>query len=896
MTLLARFGGRFLPAVLDHELGGLVGGSALRLAPRAPAPDPPPDAGPTPGVQHDERLPDPAVVPACLRERRQWVCWRYEQRNGKQTKVPVDPHSGAMASPTDPTMWGTFEHAIAACAGAPGLAGVGFVFAADDPFAGVDLDDCRDPKSGELRPWAQKVVNFLDSYTEASPSGTGVKVFLRGTKPGKRCRKAHEGGEIEVYDRGRYFAVTGRHVPGTPTDVEARQHQLDRLHRRLFTPEPAKPPQPPPSTPQQVPPPVPPEARNGKLPDLLDADILRIASRSKSKAKFSTLWAGQTEAFASASEADAALCAILAFYTKDVIQIDRLFRASGLMRAKWDEQRGGQTYGEMTIANALKTVIKRYRPRGKRQRTSRMPPASADASATAEPWRPEIVIDTDEHRVVTETIAAMTADPDIYQRGGALVRVLRTGFPNDAIHRPDGSATISALPAANLRERLTRLANFKRYGRKGETVRAHPPGWLINAIECRGEWPGIRHLVSVSDAPVLRPDGTMWQQAGYDPVTGVLYQPAAAFPPIAEDLGREDARAAADELREVVCDFRFECEEHRSAWLAGLLTPLARFAFSGPAPLFLIDANVRGAGKGLLAQCIGQIVLGREMPVSSYAHDSDEMRKRITSLAIAGDRMILLDNLEGMFGNDALDRALTSTRWKDRILGRSEDVELPLIAIWCATGNNVQVAADTARRLIHVRLDVLDENPESRTGFKHPNLLAWIAENRPRLLTRGLTLLAAYCRAGRPSQNLVPLGSFEGWSSVVREAIVWTGLPDPCLTRARLAAAADTTADALAQLITALEACFGPENGFVLSELITWLYPPQRDQAPQDEVAVLLRGALENLVGTPPGKAPTAKQIGNRLRHFRRRVISGRYLDTDPARSGRGMVWRIHAA
>jgi hypothetical protein len=96
------------------------------------------------------------------------------------------------------------------------------------------------------------------------------------------------------------------------------------------------------------------------------------------------------------------------------------------------------------------------------------------------------------------------------------------------------------------------------------------------------------------------------------------------------------------------------------------------------------------------------------MPVSSYAHDPDEMRKRITAIAIAGDRMVLLDNVEGAFGNDALDRALTTTRWKDRILGRSEEIDLPLLSSWYATGNNVSVASDTARRLIHIRLDVLN--------------------------------------------------------------------------------------------------------------------------------------------------------------------------------------------
>jgi hypothetical protein len=377
----------------------------------------------------------------------------------------------------------------------------------------------------------------------------------------------------------------------------------------------------------------------------------------------------------------------------------------------------------------------------------------------------------------------------------------------------------------------------------------------------------------------------------------VLFEPApgASFPPVHPEVNIDDADAALTTLLEVVCDFPFESEEHKAAWLAALLTPLARFAFAGPSPLFLADANVRGAGKGLLIQTMAHIALGRALAANGYAHDSDEMRKKITALAIAGDRMILLDNLEGLFGNDALDRALTTTRWKDRILGKSEEVELPLIPAWYATGNNVQVAADTLRRIIHVRLDCLDEHPEDRTGFKHDDLLAWIAANRGRLFCAALTILSAYLRSGRPSQNLKPFGSFEGWSHVVREAVVWVGLSDPCLTRTKLAESADTTIDARGQLIAAWQQYDWSGSGIVVSDLLNTLYPPQREHALNDEASVAMRMALENLVGCPPGKVPTPKQVGNRLRQFRRRVVDGCYLDANPKRGKKGMVWHLRA-
>jgi len=516
--------------------------------------------------------------------------------------------------------------------------------------------------------------------------------------------------------------------------------------------------------------------------------------------------------------------------------------------------------------------------------------------APANEGKPNILIDTDEHRVVRETVAALKADDNIYQRGGVLVRVLRDSQPQDGIIRCGGSATITALPAACLRERMTMVATFTKFTRRGDLVvevPAHPTPWLVGAVDARGDWPGIRPLAGISDVPIFRPDGTLWQTPGYDDKTAVLYEPSQSFPPVPQDVNLDDADAAASALLEVVCDFPFENDDHRAAWLAGLLTPLARFAFAGPAPLFLIDANVRAAGKGLLAQTIGQIVLGREMPVSSYTHDSDEMRKKITAIALAGDCVVHLDNLEGSFGNDSLDRALTTTRWKDRILGKSEQVDLPLMAVWYGTGNNVAVAADTARRIIHIRLDVLEERPEERTGFVHPDLIAWVRSERLALLGHALTILVAYSNAGRPTHGLTPFGSFEGWSGLVREAVVWVGLPDPCRTRTQLVEASDTTTDALGQLIQAWRRYDSGDEGIVVSDMLATLY--RKDYPPTDEASVAMRAALENLIGCPAGKAPGSRQIGNKLKHFRRRVVGGQYLDSNPNEHNRkGTVWRLH--
>jgi putative DNA primase/helicase len=156
-------------------------------------------------------------IPEELTERPQWVCWRFEARDGKPTKVPYTPGTERRASSTDLLTWRTFEEALAAYErGGPPYDGIGFVFCSADPFVGIDLDDCRDSKSGHIEPWALKIADRVqEGYVEASPSGTGVHIIVEGTvRDGGRSRKkVHLNGEIvgeiEMYSRGRFFTITG---------------------------------------------------------------------------------------------------------------------------------------------------------------------------------------------------------------------------------------------------------------------------------------------------------------------------------------------------------------------------------------------------------------------------------------------------------------------------------------------------------------------------------------------------------------------------------------------------------------------------------------------------------------------------------------------------------------
>jgi putative DNA primase/helicase len=276
-----------------------------------------------------------------IRDLRQWLCWRIEERDGKLTKVPYSPLTGEKASTSNPETWVGYSLAVEAYR-EHGYGGIGLVFSEDDPFCGVDLDGCLNPEAGEIEGWAREIIEELDSYTEISPSGKGVHVLVRATLPEGRNRK----GRFEAYDRGRYFTVTGKHLAGTPQTIEVRQEALQSVVRRVFGEE---------NTNGQTKPVAAPEpVDNG----LSDSEVLQKALAASNGARFSRLWNGDTSGYGSPSEADLALCGMLAFWTGgDATRIDTLFRQSGLYRKKWDRK----DYRNRTITQALSGKTEFYK-------------------------------------------------------------------------------------------------------------------------------------------------------------------------------------------------------------------------------------------------------------------------------------------------------------------------------------------------------------------------------------------------------------------------------------------------------------------------------------------------------------------------------------------------------
>lgn len=187
---------------------------------------------------------NPQGIPDLLKSASRWLCWSWTwvTHNAKWDKPPLIASSGRNASSTDPSTWTTFEKAYAAW-NAGRFDGIGFALGSDPilkvNFSGFDLDRCIE--GGTIRPDAVFLAQLLPSYTEYSPSGKGIKIFTLGKlPPGQR---ADHDRNFEIYDSGRYFTVTGQHVPAWPGDVCDCQQELTSLYHRLFpqkTPEHAR--------------------------------------------------------------------------------------------------------------------------------------------------------------------------------------------------------------------------------------------------------------------------------------------------------------------------------------------------------------------------------------------------------------------------------------------------------------------------------------------------------------------------------------------------------------------------------------------------------------------------------------------------------------------------------
>ena len=480
--------------------------------------------------------------------------------------------------------------------------------------------------------------------------------------------------------------------------------------------------------------------------------------------------------------------------------------------------------------------------------------------------RPTITIDDDLDGAVEESIKALRNDPNTYQRD-ALVEIATDAKKPRLCLADNGSPQLRVISAATMKRKLSACAAFQRWNSSARScVPCLPSDAIVNAVLSSAEYPGIPVATGIVSCPILRADGSIAREPGYDSSTGLYLNIHGDYPDLM------DPDIAVERLKGVLVDFPYATGAHLSGWCAALVTLLARAAFPGPAPFFLFDANMSGAGKGLQTDAITMIVERKRAARYAFPKDRDELRKAITSVTLSGAQYLLFDNIKGKFGGATIENAMTAGRWSDRILGINRQVDLPLDLIWLGTANNATLTSDMVRRTCHIRLETTCERPDLRTGFTHPDLLDYVKTHRRDLAIAALSIPAMYLAADRPKQDVPPWGGFEGWSDLVRSSLVWAGLPDPD-TREKLAAQADDDTEQLRCLMDGWEELGGEAT---VAEAINIA---GRGTAPTLDL-VLTEMPRNDRNGT----------LGRLLRDYRGRVLGGKRFDRTEHKIPR---WRL---
>jgi putative DNA primase/helicase len=434
--------------------------------------------------------------------------------------------------------------------------------------------------------------------------------------------------------------------------------------------------------------------------------------------------------------------------------------------------------------------------------------------------KPRIVVEFDLAGVVDQCIGVLSESGLVFRRGDVLVDVpgFSNSFSGGNSELQDASYRIRAVPDGRIMEILSSGASFWHYKEDGKIKRITPPAPAIKALLARGHF-ALASLRGLTSIPVMFKPGKVLTVPGYDPESQLLYLPNHGPLTLLEALTLEDAMAALQRLLDPVQDFPFEAEVDKAAFMAAFLTPFARPAIQGPVPFFLVMGNIRSAGKGKLVDVIGQTLLSHSIPALAHTPDPKEEQQQIFSVALAGEQVVLLDNIEGKIGSPAFNSMLTATTVQGRIFHSQQLRSAPMNAVWYGTGNNPILHADLPRRTIFIQLKTDLERPELRTGFRYVDLMGHIHSIRDQSIADCLTILRAFTLAGSPRQLVQAMGSYEAWDRLIREAVFWVMGLDPCERTLGGECRHDPERDALEVLVRTWQAVFPGSGGHHTSEM-----------------------------------------------------------------------------
>jgi hypothetical protein len=390
--------------------------------------------------------------------------------------------------------------------------------------------------------------------------------------------------------------------------------------------------------------------------------------------------------------------------------------------------------------------------------------------------------------------------PWLFVRVGSLVRVKRD---------EKGRAIVEPVGIPHVRGYLTRAADFVSITKNGPR-HENPPDAVVADVLAMGDWP-MPALSGITEMPVFRPDGTIVSQPGYDATTGMFYAPAGnlAFPPIPDKPTAEDVAAALALLGEVFGELPYTDQASRANAWAAVLTPILRSVIKGRVPLALINAPQAGTGKSTFAELVCILGTGREGALMTAPVKEEEWSKKLTATFMEGAAIIVIDNVEGLLVSAALAAALTMAVWKDRVLGFSRTVEVPIECSWLATGNNVELGGDLPRRCYPINLDARVAQPWKRTGYKHPHPQTWALANRGRLVAAALTIARYWFASGCPTASVPSMGGYEEWSRILGCVLAAAGIEGFLTNLEEMYSQANPSAGQWEAFLDAWHECYG---------------------------------------------------------------------------------------
>lgn len=784
------------------------------------------------------------------------------EHEGKTIKEPVDWRTGKLCNPLDPANQTTYAN-VAASGYQPA-----FVFDARDKLGFIDIDNCRDGSS--WTPFAQSIcAMFPGAAIEVSQSGNGLHIIFRYTGPEPAHSKKNVQRGLEFYTDKRFMLLGGHPDPigSAATDCTTAMHALIAEYFQPnaysdcagWTDGPCE----------------------GYAGPADDATLLQMMLASGRRAanvafgaempKFQALWTADADTLGKhypsstgqpfdASAADAACASLLSFWTgKDCERIKRIMLQSGLVRDKWDQR---PDYLDTTIINAVNYTKNVY---------TRM---------VADQGKVVIEVRLGElDRVATEAECALiAANMPIYQRGDLVTPVVTEATASGG-HKTKVVRLISVGVPAML-DYLCRSVRFEKYlVAKASNVATNPPEHLAKIILARaGEW-DFPHLAGVITAPTLRPDGSLLAEPGYDPETRVLLIDPPLMPTIPDKPTMQDALAGLAMLNGLLRDFPFADDASRAVALSALISPVARAAMP-VVPLHAITAPTSGSGKSYLVDLISALLTGDRAPVLSAADKPEETEKRLAGAVLDGSPLVVLDNINGELYSDLLCQAVERPRVKIRPLGTSQLIIIETSATFFATGNNLRLVSDLARRTLTCTLDPALERPELRSFNGDP--FKTVLANRGEYLAAALIVVRAYVTAGQPNRAS-PLGSFEAWSDLVRSALIWLGCTDPVATQEG-ARADDPTITELSLLLAEWHAVADGVS-CTAKEIID-------RTAPGNPMHTGLRDALMTVAGDGRGGIDPLR-LGKYLAKNKGRILAGLRLLSDYDRKRKQNVWRV---